>query len=88
MMKLSSGWMKYVDEVCNLLLADVEQKYEAATHKLNMLEKQVTNQHALENAKKDQVRAAEEYLAIVFKTKFLENDIWLFSLLLGLIWCT
>ena len=50
--------MKYVDEVCNLLLADVEQKYEAATHKLNMLEKQVTNQHALENAKKDQVRAA------------------------------
>ena len=88
MMKLLSGWMKYVDEVCNLLLADVEQKYEAATHKLNMLEKQVTNQHALENAKKDQVRAAEEYLAIVFKTKFLENDIWLFSLLLGVIWCT
>ena len=66
--------MKYLDEVCHLLLADVELEYVTARDNLNRLEKQVTNQHALENAKKEQVRAAKEYLAIAFKTKVLERD--------------
>jgi hypothetical protein len=67
--------MKYLDEVCDLLMDDVELKYVTAKNKLNRLKKQVTNQHALENAKKDQARAAKEYLAIAFKTKFLKHGI-------------
>tara|TARA_B100001175_G_C19097958_1_gene443757 strand:+ start:330 stop:533 length:204 start_codon:yes stop_codon:yes gene_type:complete len=64
--------MKYLDEVCDLLLADGELKYATARDKLNRLEKQVTNQHALVNAKKNQVKAAKEYLEVIFKAKFLE----------------
>ena len=64
--------MKYIDEVCDLLLTDSELKYSTARDKLNRLEKQVTNQHALVNAKKNQIKAANEYLEVVFKTKFLK----------------
>jgi hypothetical protein len=67
--------MKYLGEVCDLLIDDVERKYVTARDKLQRLEKQVINQHALENAKKDQVRAAKDYLSIAFKTKFLERDV-------------
>mgnify|MGYP006130803023 CR=1 FL=1 len=66
--------MKYLDEVCDLLLADAELKYISARDKLNRLEKQVNNQHALMNAKKNKVRAAKDYLSIAFKTKFLGKD--------------
>ena len=70
--KMEIKYMKYIDEVCDLLLTDSELKYSTARDKLNRLEKQVTNQHALVNAKKNQIKAANEYLEVVFKTKFLK----------------
>jgi len=72
--------MTYIDEVCAVLLDDVEQKYLNARAQLD--EAKAANdapdlQRAklIEDARKDYLRASKEYLAIAFKSKFLGVDL-------------
>jgi len=73
--------MQYIDEVCDLLSREAENRYVEARDNLSRLSDNVGNEaeltteqvNALEAAKKEYLRAAKDYLAIAFKAKFLES---------------
>ena len=73
--------MQCIDEVCDLLSREAENRYVEARDNLSRLSDNVGNEaeltteqvNALEAAKKEYLRAAKDYLAIAFKAKFLEG---------------
>ena len=73
--------MQYIDEVCDLLSREAENRYVEARDNLSRLSENVGNEdeltteqvNALEAAKKEHLRAAKDYLAMAFKAKFLES---------------
>ena len=72
--------MRYIDEVCDLLLDETECKYLDARSKFeraNMTRGGSHDEHThlVDGARKEYIRAAKEYLAVAFKTKFLGVDL-------------
>jgi phage host-nuclease inhibitor protein Gam len=73
--------MRYIQEVCDILSREAEKRYVEARDNLSGLSDDFVDDsdlsaeqiNALEAAKKEYLRAAKEYLAIAFKSKFLED---------------
>jgi len=73
--------MKYIDEVCSVLSDEVERRYLRTRDAWQILNDemfaadQVTPEltQQVEQAHKEYIRASKEYLAIAFKTRFLER---------------
>ena len=73
--------MKYIDEVCSVLSDEVERRYLRSRDAWQILtDEMVAADEAtpeltqqVEQAHKEYIRASKEYLAIAFKTRFLER---------------
>jgi hypothetical protein len=73
--------MKYIEEICDVLSQEAEKRYVETRDNLSRLSDDFGNDpnlsaeqvNTLEAARKEYLRAAKEYLAIAFKSKFLED---------------
>ena len=61
--------MKHLNEVCKLLMDEADQRYELTKSKLEAAS--LKSDVDIAAIQKEHSRAAKEYLAITFKTKFL-----------------
>ncbi|MDG1092114.1 MAG: hypothetical protein P8P21_00610 [Paracoccaceae bacterium] len=61
--------MKHLNEVCKLLMDEADQRYELTKSKLETAS--LKSDADIAAIQKEHSRAAKEYLAIAFKTKFL-----------------
>ena len=61
--------MKHLNEVCKLLMDEADQRYELTKSKLEAAS--LKSDADIAAIHKEHLRAAKEYLAIAFKTKFL-----------------
>lgn len=67
--------MKYIAEVTALLIQSAEKRYEASKADLQKAQSDPsTRPDHLALAQSEHMRAAKEYLAIAFKTRFLEQS--------------
>lgn len=74
--------MQYLDEVSDLLIEDVENRYVQSKEAWAPLQMQVQTAHDitsdlardLEHARKEYVRASKDYLAIAFKIEFMRRS--------------
>ena len=73
--------MKYIDEVCAVLIDEVERRYLRSRDEWQILTGEVvaadeaTSEQiqVAEQAHKEYIKASKEYLAIAFKKSFLER---------------
>ena len=65
--------MKYIDEVCSVLIDEVERRYLRTRDAFAADEATPELTQQVEQAHKEYLRASKEYLAIAFKKKFLER---------------